>query len=77
MTGLGKHCTNTRVDSIPSQDALICAALEVAAKICEDKARGNPRSQGQYLNAAHAIRHLKTKPEALVEIKAKAIENRT
>jgi hypothetical protein len=73
MTGLGKHCTNTRTDSIPSQDALIRAALEVAAIEAEKYTDCCQSCAG----VGRRIRALADDPQALAAIKAKAIENRT
>jgi hypothetical protein len=76
---------NTRTDSIPSQDDLIIAALEVAAElsngfsasshIAQDMKDGIFPSRSDRVDAlANAIRALKTNPEALTAIKAKAAE---
>lgn len=39
-------------------EAMVTAAYKAAAARCEEKAKANPASQGEYLNAAHAIRAL-------------------
>jgi hypothetical protein len=65
-----------RTDTIPSLDAVLDAALEAAAYLCEEKARKNPQSQGQYMNAAHSINRIAADPEARAAI-LKAAEGRT
>jgi len=55
-----------RSDTIPSPDALIRAALDAAAEV----SKGD--GEGEWFNPTQAIRALKTNPEALAAIKAKA-----
>jgi hypothetical protein len=77
---------NTRTDSIPSEDALIRAALEAAAKMIEGTAytsHGDGRSlepvsaglagmDMHHATIAATIRAMKDNPDALAAIKAKA-----
>jgi hypothetical protein len=82
MTGLGKHCTNTRTDSIPSEDDLIRAALEAAADNAESPnlpvfkpgwgAAQDAAAISAMVAVAKSIRAMKDDPQALAAIKAKA-----
>jgi len=89
--GAGSNATQyTRTDTIPSQDSLIRAALDAATEKLGDMlyllSIGSPgdgpftlqdRTRDEVIDqSVKAIRALKTNPQALAAIKAKAVEGR-